>query len=185
MARVDRDVQDVAVARDGVDIILAQWGRERPELDASPMAIFGRILRAARYTDQALQTVFKEYDLDFGLFDVLASLRRHGPPHELPPSELNKWCMLTSGAMTKRLDRLERRGLIVRKADPDDRRGVRVELTPTGLELVDEVVVAHLENERRLLGPLSGRQRDELAVLLRDLLAHLERTVGQIDRSGG
>jgi DNA-binding MarR family transcriptional regulator len=161
-----------------MDVIRAQWERERPDIDASPMEIFGRILRASRYADSALQHVFKQYGLDFGLFDVLASLRRQGPPYQLPPNQLNVWCMLTSGAMTKRLDRLERMGLIRRRPAPEDRRGVLIELSPAGLALVDQVVVAHTENEGRLLSPLTARQRDELASLLRRLVAHLEREVG-------
>ena len=166
-----------AGAGDQVDAILAQWARERPDLDASPMEIFGRILRTARRADIALQRVFKPYGLDFGLFDVLAALRRQGAPFRLPPSELNRWCMLTSGAMTKRLDRLERAGLIVRRADTEDRRSVLVELSPAGLALVDQVVVLHLENERELLAPLSPKMRVELSGLLRRLLAHLEHEV--------
>lgn len=168
--------------RDQVDEILLQWARERPDLDASPMEIFGRILRTARHVDGALQRVFKSFGLDFGLFDVLAALRRQGPPFRLPPTELNRWCMLTSGAMTKRLDRLEKAGLIVRRADPGDRRSVLVELSPAGLALVDRVVVAHLENEKRLLDPLSAQMRDELAVLLRRLLTHLEQEIGGAPR---
>jgi DNA-binding MarR family transcriptional regulator len=141
--------------------------------------IFGRILRASRYTDSARQHVFKRFGLDFGLFEVLAALRRQGPPYRLPPSELNRWCLLTSGAMTKRLDRLQKAGLIVRKADSGDRRSVLVELSPAGRALVDQVIVAHLENESRLLGPLSPKMRAELAALLRRLLSHLEREVGE------
>jgi DNA-binding MarR family transcriptional regulator len=166
--------------RDQVDVILTQWSQERPDLDASPMEVFGRILRASRYTDIALQRVFQRYGLDFGLFDVLASLRRQGPPFRLPPSELSRWCMLTSGAMTKRLDRLEQAGLIVRRAAADDRRSVLVELSPAGLALIDQVVIEHVENERQLLAPLTPEMRDELAALLRRLLAHLEREVGGV-----
>ena len=164
--------------QDRVDLILAHWARERPDLDASPMEVPGRILRGARYIDGALDHVFKEFELDFGLFDVLAALRRHGPPYQLAPSELNRWCMLSSGAMTKRLDRLEGAGLVVRKSDPDDRRGILVELVPAGLALVDRVVEAHLENERRILSPLSAAERRELAALLRRVIIPLERENG-------
>ena len=165
---------DGKVQLDRVDAIVAQWNRERPEVDVSPMQIIGRILRAARYFDPALDRVFKRYGLDFGLFDVLATLRRSGQPYALAPSELNRWCMLSSGAMTKRLDRLERLGLIARKADPRDRRGIRVVLSAAGLELVDEVVVAHVENEDRILETLSPDERADLVGLLRRLLFSLE-----------
>lgn len=161
---------------DQVDRIVSQWASQRPDLDVAPMEIIGRILRASRRIDSALHEVFKQCGLDFGLFDVLATLRRHGPPYQMPPSELNQWCMLTSGAMTKRLDRLERQGLIKRKEDPADRRGVLIELSAAGLALIDQVVVAHLENERRILAPLTAKQRGELAALLRPLLIYLEQT---------
>jgi len=165
---------DGKVQLDRVDSIVAQWNRERPDVDVSPMQIVGRILRAARYFDPALERVFTKYRLDFGLFDVLATLRRSGPPYALAPRALNRWCMLSSGAMTKRLDRLERLGLIARKADPRDRRGVQVVLSAAGLELVDQVLVAHVENEEQLLGALSVEERAELTGLLRRLLLSLE-----------
>ena len=167
---------DGKVRLDRVDSIVAQWNRERPDVDVSPMQIVGRILRAARYFDPALERVFTKYELDFGLFDVLATLRRSGPPYALAPRALNRWCMLSSGAMTKRLDRLERLGLIARKADPRDRRGVQVVLSAAGLELVDQVLVAHVENEEQLLGALSVEERAELTGLLRRLLLSLEPT---------
>jgi DNA-binding MarR family transcriptional regulator len=165
---------DGKVQLDRVDSIVAQWNRERPDVDVAPMQIVGRILRAARYFDPALERVFTKYELDFGLFDVLATLRRSGAPYALAPRALNRWCMLSSGAMTKRLDRLERLGLIARKADPRDRRGVQVVLSAAGLELVDKVLVAHVENEEQLLGALSVEERTELAGLLRRLLLSLE-----------
>src|SRR5919201_2206735 len=165
---------DGKVQLDRVDAIVAQWNRERSDVDVSPMQVFGRILRAARYLDAGLERVFTKYGLDFGLFDVLATLRRSGPPYALAPRALNRWCMLSSGAMTKRLDRLQRLGLIARKADPRDRRGVQVVLSAAGLELVDEVLVAHVENEEGLLDALSAEERAELAELLRRLLVSLE-----------
>jgi DNA-binding MarR family transcriptional regulator len=161
---------------DQVDRIVFLWARERPDLNFSPMEIMGRILRVSRRIDGALHKVFKQFGLDFGLFDVLATLRRRGPPYQMPPSELNQWCMLSSGAMTKRLDRLESAGLVMRKEDPADRRGVLVVLSAAGLALVDQVVVAHLENERQILAALTAKQCTELAALLRPLLIHLEQT---------
>ncbi|HKP18540.1 MAG TPA: MarR family transcriptional regulator [Gaiellaceae bacterium] len=180
MASVNGGRRRGSAERDQVDAILEQWRRERPDLDPSPMEIFGRILRASRYTERALEQVFKRFGLDLGLFNVLSALRRHGPTYRLSPSELNGWCMLTSGAMTKRLDRLEKAGLVVRRADPSDRRGVLVELSPAGLALIDQVVVAHIENESRLLTVLSPKMHEELAALLRRLLAHLEQEVGEL-----
>jgi len=165
---------DGQVRLDRVDAIVAQWNRERPDVDVSPMHVIGRILRAARYLDSALDRVFARYGLDFGLFDVLATLRRSGPPYALAPRALNRWCMLSSGAMTKRLDRLERLGMIARQADPHDRRGIQVVLSAAGLELVDRVLVAHVENEEVLLEDLSPEERDEIAALLRRLMLSLD-----------
>lgn len=167
-------VAEDTVDLDRVDRIVEQWARERPGMDLSAMETIGRILRTARHIDNRLSIVFAKYGLDFGLFDVLASLRRQGEPYQLPPSELKQWCMLTSGAMTKRLDRLERAGLIKRKDDLADRRGVIIELTAAGLEMIDTVVVAHVENERQVLSALSKKQQRELAELLRPLLVQLE-----------
>jgi DNA-binding MarR family transcriptional regulator len=162
------------VSEDRVDLILRQWARERPDLDASPMEVIGRIMRMSRHLERELQTVYQRYGLDFGLFDVLATLRRSGAPYRLSPKELNDWCMLTSGAMTARLDRLEKSGLVARRADPGDRRGILVELSPAGLALIDDVVEQHLVNEERLLAPLGARERVELARLLRQLVAPIE-----------
>ena len=170
-----RKVGFASVAEDRVDEILRQWRQERPDLDPSPMEVIGRILRTSRHLDRELQTVYGRHGLDFGLFDVLATLRRSGAPYRLSPKELNEWCMLTSGAMTARLDRLQAMGLVVRRSDPADRRGILVELSPTGLTLIDQVVVEHLQNEERILSSLSLDDREQLADLLRGLLASLEQ----------
>lgn len=156
---------------DRVDLILQQWARERPDLDTSPMGVIGRILRAARHLDRELAIVYEKEGLDFGLFDVLATLRRSGP---LSPRELNEWCMLTSGAMTARLDRLEKAGYIQRKPDYDDRRKLIITLSSSGFNLIERLVEEHLANEERILAALSADQRQELATLLRRLLISLE-----------
>lgn len=175
MSKTKTSVAKDTVELDRVDLIVEQWSRERPEMDLSAMETIGRILRAARHINSRLNVAFAKYGLDFGLFDVLASLRRQGAPYQLPPSELKRWCMLTSGAMTKRIDRLERSGLIKRKDDPSDRRGVIIELTADGLAMTSEVVVAHVANEREILRALTKKQQRDLAELLRPLLVQLER----------
>jgi len=157
------------VRPDAVDRIVEQWSRERPELDPNPMAVVGRIVRLARELDAPLQRVFGRFALDRGEFDVLASLRRAGDPYRLNPGALVASMMVTSGAVTKRVDRLERVGLVVREPDPQDRRGVLIRLTPKGLELVDQAVEEHLANEERLLAALSRGERERLAHLLRKL----------------
>src|SRR4051812_13270655 len=155
--------------RDGVDLILEQWRRERPDLDPSPIGVIGRISRLARELEQELERVYREHGLESGWHDVLATLRRNGPPYRLRPTEFSSALMLTSSGTTKRLDRLEAAGLITREPDPDDRRGTLIALTDAGRERIDAVTEAHLANEQRLLGALSDTERDRLADLLRKL----------------
>lgn len=155
--------------RDGVDTILEQWQRERPDLDPSPIGVIGRISRLARELEARLERVYREHGLESGWHDVLATLRRTGPPYRLRPTEFVDQLMLTSSGTTKRLDRLEQAGLITREPDPSDRRGTLITLTPKGLELIDSVTEAHLDNERRLLAALSDAEQRRLADLLRKL----------------
>ena len=156
-------------ARDGVDKILEQWRAERPDLDSSPIGVIGRISRLARELEARMEVVYRDHGLEPGWHDVLATLRRQGPPYSMRPSDFTGTLMLTSSGTTKRLDRLERAGLVARTPDPSDRRGVVITLTDAGLELIDEVTVAHLDNERDLIAALSLREREELAGLLRKL----------------
>ena len=164
----------MADTRDAVDRITAQWRRERPDLDPSPMGIIGRISRIAVLAQRQLDAVFAEHGLAGGDFDVLATLRRSGAPYRLPPGTLSRSTMVTSGGMTKRLDRLEGLGFIRREPDPDDRRGRLIALTPHGLKVVNGAVEAHLRNEERLLQGLSPTKREQLARLLRELLLTFE-----------
>jgi DNA-binding MarR family transcriptional regulator len=155
--------------RDGVDAIIEQWERERPELDHSPIGIVGRVSRLARQIEARLETVYREHGLEPGWHDVLATLRRTGPPYRLRVTDFSGTLMLTSSGTTKRLDKLEQAGLIRREPDPQDRRGTLVSLTDAGRELIDGVTEAHLANERRLLAALSGDEQRRLAGLLRKL----------------
>jgi DNA-binding MarR family transcriptional regulator len=155
--------------RDGVDLILEQWRHERPDLDSSPIGVIGRISRLARELERRLETVYREQGLEPGWYDVLATLRRNGPPYRLRATDFTGALMLTSSGTTKRLDRLERAGLIARSPDPGDRRGTLITLTPAGRDLVDAATEAHLANERRLLSALSEAEQRRLADLLRKL----------------
>jgi DNA-binding MarR family transcriptional regulator len=161
---------------DGVDEIVAQWRRERPDLDPAPIGVIGRVSRLARELEQRLEPVYRAHGLEPGWHDVLATLRRTGAPYQLRPSEFSGLLMLTSSGTTKRLDRLERAGLIARTPDPDDRRGTLITLTDAGHELIDAVTDAHLANEARLLAALSDREREQLAGLLRKLRLGLPPT---------
>jgi DNA-binding MarR family transcriptional regulator len=160
--------------QDGVDLILEQWRRERPDLDPSPIGVIGRISRLARELEQRLEVVYREHGLEPGWHDVLATLRRSGPPYRLRPSEFTGALMLTSSGTTKRLDRLEQAGLITRAPDPDDRRGTQIALTPAGRQLIDDVTAAHLDNERELLSSLTAVEQQQLADLLRKLRLGLQ-----------
>lgn len=159
---------------DGVDRIMGQWAVERPELDPSPMGVVGRIHRAADLLDIGLRPPFAEEGLSHGDFDVLASLRRAGAPYRLSATGLTATMVVTSGAVTKRVDRLVAAGLVTRTVAEHDGRGRLIELTPLGLEVTDRLVAKHWANEDRLLGGLSGGERDQLAGLLRKLLLGLE-----------
>jgi DNA-binding MarR family transcriptional regulator len=161
---------------DAVDVVLEQWRRERPDVDAWPMGIAGRISRLSRVLDSRLKEFFAEYDLERWEFDVLATLRRSGPPYELTAGTLNRAAMITSGAITNRIDRMAQRGLVERVPDEEDRRSVRVRLTDLGWETIEELVGPHAENEARLLAALKPRDRDRLAGTLRDLLESLGDT---------
>ncbi|MEV8633224.1 MarR family transcriptional regulator [Streptosporangium sp. NPDC051023] len=159
---------------DPVDRIVAQWRRERPDLEPAPMAVFGRIYRISRLMGDRMAAVYAEYGIGRGEFDVLATLRRAGEPYTLSPKEMTATLMLTSGGMTGRLDRLERVGLVARAQDPDDRRALRISLTAKGTEVVEEAVTAGLRVQHEVLAVLSGEERERLGDLLRQLLGGLE-----------
>lgn len=159
---------------DPVDAILAQWQRERPDLDVSPMGIIGRIGRLVKYLERSLQDVFSDFGLQGGEFDVLATLRRSGQPYQLSPTALFNTLMISSGTMTHRIDRLEQANLVQRIPDPSDRRGTLIQLTSTGFNVIEKAVEAHVANMHRLLSGLEEAERQALAQLLRKLLISFE-----------
>jgi len=147
-----------------------QWNVEKPELDLLAMESLGRLMGTALLIERDhLVPLFKSYGLQSGEFDVLATLRRTGAPFALTPTVLFEATMISSGGMTARLDRLEKRDLIERKPNPDDRRGTLVVLTDTGRELIDQAVVAHVDNEKRILSSLSRDEQRQLNALLKKL----------------
>ena len=151
---------------DHVGRIMAQWAVERPDLDVSPQGVIGRLHRLAIQLDDELRPVFAAAGLARGDFDVLATLRRSGAPYELSPGEIGDTTMVTSGAVTKRLDRLEGAGLVARRTSDDDGRARRVRLTERGRALMDETFEKHMANEHRLVSLLGESDRRELARLL-------------------
>jgi DNA-binding MarR family transcriptional regulator len=163
--------------QDHIDKVIAKWKQERPEYDLAPVEIIGRAGRIMEYVDRALETKFEEFGISRATFDVLATLRRNGPPYKMTQSELRQSLLRTSGSMSLRIDALEQQGLVTRGQVEDDRRSVRVILTGKGSKLLDAIVPEHLANEMSLLAGLSKEERAELASLLRKWLTVLESNV--------
>ena len=147
---------------DTIDRIVGQWGSERPELDVSALEVIGRLSRLARMVQERLDEVFAEYGLQEWEFDVLATLRRNGPPYELTPGELDRELLSSSGTTTHRLKRLEERGLVTRRRDEEDGRVLWVQLTDAGRELQAAAHEAHAANELRIVAGLEPADREAL-----------------------
>ncbi len=161
---------------DAIDAVIEQWRRERPDADIWPMGILGRIVRLSRVLEREYRKFFAEHGLESWEFDVLTTLRRSGKPYELTASELLKASLVTSGAITNRIDRMEAKGLVERVRDQGDRRSVRIRLTPHGREVVDSLLGLHFANAVRMLQPLDPVEREQLANGLRTLLESLGDT---------
>ncbi|WP_432558899.1 MarR family winged helix-turn-helix transcriptional regulator [Granulicoccus sp. GXG6511] len=155
---------------DDVDRLLADWQRERPDVDLSPMEVLSRVTRLSHLLDMARKDAFADHEIVGWEFDVLAALRRAGVPYELSPGRLLKETLVTSGTMTNRVDRLVARGFVSRSPDPDDRRGVLVRLTEAGRNVVDGALESLLAQEKELLAGIDGAQRRQLSELLRALM---------------
>jgi len=158
---------------DHVDRVLEQWAEQRPDLDVTPMAVIGRLSRVTLLIRAELRRTFSAHGLDGASFDVLATLRRSAAPHQLTPAELMRAAMVTSGAITQRLDRLQARGLVTRAPSGSDGRRVHVALTDDGRALIDQAMPDHIATENRLLAALTRTERDALAEALRHLLESL------------
>ena len=159
---------------DHVDRILEQWNRERPDLDVAPMGLLGRIARLRTHLARDVEQTLAAHGLNSATFDVLATLRRSGPPYALSPGDLLATTMVSSGTMTNRLDQLEKAGLVARTHNPEDRRSVIIALTEKGRAVVDEAVTAHVANQHRLVDRLSPAEREQLDRLLRTFLGRFE-----------
>jgi len=156
---------------DEVDELVAAWRVQRPDLDVAPLQVLSRVSRLARHLDIARRGAFAAHDLEAWEFDVLSALRRAGPPFQLTPGALLRATLVTSGTMTNRIDRLAAAGLVRREPDPRDRRGVLVTLSERGQTVVDAALTDLLDREQALLAGLGDDQRQQLADLLRTLLA--------------
>lgn len=159
--------------RDRIEVILEQWNREHPEIDTLPMGVVGRIQRAAAALRPRLDDTHAKFGLLGESFDVLAALRRSGEPFQLTPTQLYEQLMLSSGAMTNRVDRLVEAALVERRPDPRDGRGSLVCLTAKGRKLIDRAVRQHVENESHLLSALTKKEQAQLSELLRRVLISL------------
>ncbi len=164
-----RDVQ-----RDSIDILVDEWRRERPDLDASPVAILGRLNRISARLQRRVEAWLSPLGLTWESFSVILTLRRSGPPFALRPTDLYRESLLTSGAMTNRLARVEKLGLVRRRRDPHDGRVAVVQLTERGRQLADRATTIHFRALAKTLSGLSGRDRDGLDAALTKLLAILE-----------
>jgi DNA-binding MarR family transcriptional regulator len=178
MARVTRPVSDE------VDDIVARWHAQRPDLDVTPLQVLSRVSRLARHLDRARRAAFAAHGLEGWEFDVLSALRRQGTPYQLSPGALLRATLVTSGTMTNRIDRLAARGLVRRHPDPQDKRGVLVQLTGAGLRSVDAAMADLLERERGLLAGLPADEQQDLAGQLRILLAPFDADSGDQLRPG-
>lgn len=159
--------------RDALDDLRDQWQAARPDLSPDMLTVMtaiGRFNRLRHHVDHVLRTYFTQHGLDFSEFDVLATLRRAGRDEGVSAGTLLRSAMVTSGAITNRVDKLTAKGLVERSVAPDDRRSVLVRLTPAGRSLIDAILIGHLENEAAFLAPLSPAELDTLNTLLRKLL---------------
>lgn len=171
---VDLPRPDPGRRPDRVDLLHAAWRRERPDVDADPQLVIARLHRVAHLLTAELVAVYARHGLTEGEFDVLATLRRIGPPYERTPGDLAAHTLVTSGGTTKRVDRLERAGLVTRRVADDDARSRVVALTARGREVVDAAFTDHMANERRLLDLLGASDAAALEGALRSWLAVLE-----------
>jgi DNA-binding MarR family transcriptional regulator len=168
------DREEGRAPTDRVGRALADWAAARPDLDVSASAVVARVSRLAELLDPAIEAALAPHGISRGEFDVLGALRRSGPAGTLALGTLAGRVFRTAGTMSVRVDRLAERGLVSRRPDPADGRGVLVELTPAGRAVVDAALADHLANQERLLAPLDTAERARLAGLLARLLAPLE-----------
>ncbi len=161
---------------DAVDQVVAAWGKVDPDLDVWPTHVIGRLKRLARLLEREMKEFFAPHGLEYWEFDVLSTLRRSGGPHGLTAGALIKATMVTSGAITNRIDRMAAKGLVQREADPADRRTIRIQLTDRGRALIDEIMPLHVANQARVLSGMNRPDLDQLIVLLRELSESLGDT---------
>ncbi|MEM0953073.1 MAG: MarR family transcriptional regulator [Pseudomonadota bacterium] len=154
---------------DLIDGLIADWRRERPDLDPEPMAVVGRLFRVYRQLDARLAEILKPYGLRYSEFDVLATLLRSGEPYELTPTDLQQAVVLTSGAMTALLDRLTRQGLVARSQNKEDGRSKTAKLTRKGVQLASKLIALRFAEAGIDVECLSAGQKQDIVQLLKTL----------------
>jgi len=166
---------------DRIDILMKQWQKERPDLDASSMEVLGRIMLLNRFAESGFERLLKPHNLTLPEFDVLAVMRRCGEPFKMSVGTLCSYSLLSSGAMTNRVDRLEKKGLVQREPNPADRRGILVVLTDKGFDLIESLIVLRLAETDRLTSLLSNEDQTNLAGILKRLVASMQTLDGYVD----
>lgn len=156
-----------------IEDIRAQWAKQRPDIDTGPMGLIGRVVRLSALFNDEMGKTFAKHGLNFASFDVLATLLRSGPPHALSPNQLLATMMVTSGTMTNRIDQLEKEGLVARVPNPEDKRSIRVQLTPLGKEKIDAAITDHVVVQKQLVQALSPSDQSTLNQLMDQALLSL------------
>ena len=159
---------------DSVEHLLQEWRRERPELDPAPIGVQGRVVRLSAHLLRAAEDYLNPLDLGWEAFSLIVTLRRSGKPYEMRPTDILRESLLTSGAVTNRIDRVERLGLVERRPDTEDRRSYVIKLTPAGKKLADRAIATHIDAVEGLLDVLSAKEQAQLAGLLSKLLGAFE-----------
>ena len=165
--------------RDSVHRLVAEWQAERPDLDPSPVAIQGRIVRLSAHLLRQADNWLVPLGLSWEAFSLIVTLRRSGKPYALRPTDLLRESLLTSGAITNRIDRVEKMGLVERRPDARDRRGYIIRLTPAGIKVADKAIARHFATVSELLEILSGGERRQLEKFLSKLLLTFESSDGE------
>ena len=162
--------------RDLIETFINQWKKERPDLDPWPVGILGRTQRISAHLQTRAAKWLSPVGLTWDSFSLLLALRRSGEPYELRPTEIYRELLLSSGAITNRIDKVEKKGWVKRYDSPDDRRGVVVRLTPAGRAVADKAVEIHFRELADQLSKISKKERQMLLQLLRKVLGILEET---------
>ena len=160
--------------KDRIDRLSEEWALRAANLDIRPWQVWGRITRINDIFLLTLNKILSQNDLSYSELQTLGALIVSGPPYELNPNTISRHNLLTSGGMTNVLTRMEKKGLITRRKDARDRRGVIVSVTERGLDIFETVIVAENAIEHRLIRGLSETERTVIAVVLRKLLLSID-----------